>query len=73
MIDIEEGGPVTCIRFAGGMTGGDEQQRWRSDVRERMRCGVQAKRGSSPASSEENCTSYSLYATLTAARRSAYK
>lgn len=57
MIDIEEGGPVTCIRFAGGMTGGDEQQRWRSDVRERMRCGVRAKRGSSPASSEEICTS----------------
>ena len=27
MIGIEEGDPVTCIRFAGGMTeGGDEQQ-----------------------------------------------
>ena len=38
MIGIEEGDPVTCIRFVGGMTGGgDEQQRWRSDVRERER------------------------------------
>lgn len=50
MIGIEEGDPVTCIRFAGGMTGGSDEQQGGGKAMSENGCGVRAKRGSPPAS-----------------------
>lgn len=51
MIGIEEGGPVTCIRFAGGMTGGTDEQQGGGDEQQgggramsEKRCGAASER-----------------------------
>ena len=44
MIGIEEGDSVTCIRFAGGMTGGGDEQQGGGKAMSENGCGAASKR-----------------------------